>query len=404
MDFHKLSRNELVAECKKANVKGHSGKKKEELIQLLTNTPARIEHVPNEQTQKKQKQKDLCRLNYIGSKFLLLDWLKQSFLEKTGLPSFESVRFADLFAGTGVVSHFLRQQKAITISNDAELYSSVITHALACSSYSDTLQAIITSMNTEVTERKHIVGEPGFITRKYSPHDTNERMFFTKENAQRIDYIRKRIEERTDLSENDQKFLLASLILSADAVSNVPAVYGCYLKKFKTKATKDLVLQPIHTYSVPPHADSQNYHSNVLSNELVNAVNADIVYLDPPYNERQYSKNYFPLNMIALSPNRVEQEELKGKTGIPGSCFMSPFCKKDQVEGAFRTVFQKLKSKWIFVSYNSESLLKKEAMLKLMSEFGEASVIEREYKRFKAYEYNQDVKIQEYLFALRVQR
>jgi adenine-specific DNA-methyltransferase len=108
--------------------------------------------------------------------------------------------------------------------------------------------------------------------------------------------------------------------------------------------------------------------------------------------------------MIALSPHRVEQEELKGKTGIPGSCFMSPFCKKDQVEGAFRTLFGKLKTKWIFVSYNSESLLKKEAMLKLMGEFGEASVIEREYKRFKAYEYNQDIKIQEYLFALRIRR
>ena len=126
------------------------------------------------------------------------------------------------------------------------------------------------------------------------------------------------------------------------------------------------------------------------------------MYLDPPYNERQYSKNYFPLNIIAKTPEELSGEiTLKGKTGIPSDCFISPFCKKgDTVEKAFDTLFRELKTKWIFLSYNSESIVSKEKILELMKKYGTATVIERDYKRFKSFEYNKDTSIQEYLFCL----
>ena len=92
---------------------------------------------------------------------------------------------------------------------------------------------------------------------------------------------------------------------------------------------------------------------------------------------------------------------LKGKTGIPGDCFISPFCKKGEtVEKAFDLLFSKLKTKWVFLSYNSESIVSKEKMLDIMKKYGTASVIERDYKRFKSFEYNKDVDIKEYLFCL----
>jgi adenine-specific DNA-methyltransferase len=125
-----------------------------------------------------------------------------------------------------------------------------------------------------------------------------------------------------------------------------------------------------------------------------------MVYLDPPYNARQYSKNYFPLNVIAKPPETVSSVPLKGKTGIPADCFISPFCKKG-CETAFDTLFRELKTKWIFLSYNSEGIVSKELMLDIMKRYGEASVIERDYKRFKSFEYNKDVEIKEYLFCLR---
>jgi len=182
----------------------------------------------------------------------------------------------------------------------------------------------------------------------------------------------------------------------------VPAVYGCYLKQFKEKAVKALVFEPIHKVREPASAGSQCYHSDVLADSLLDSVEADMVYLDPPYNERQYSKNYFPLNILALPPVVQTTTVLRdGVTGIPEECFMSPFCKKKEVVGAFERLFSRLKAQWIFLSYSSESLITKTAMLELMGKYGEVSVVETDYKRFKSYEYNADSGVKEYLFCLR---
>ena len=133
----------------------------------------------------------------------------------------------------------------------------------------------------------------------------------------------------------------------------------------------------------------------------------DITYIDPPYNKRQYSKNYFPLNIIAKPPQQLESVSeapvLKGKTGIPADCFVSPFCKSGGgvCEAAFDKLFRELKTKWIFLSYNSESIVPKEKMLEIMRRYGVASVEECDYKRFKSFKYNGNLEIKEYLFCMR---
>lgn len=350
---------------------------------------------------------EVHRLNYIGSKFRLLDWLQAIMLDKTGWGVFTGKRIADLFSGTGIVSHYFRSHKAIVIGNDAELYSSVIVHAMMQSVLSSDCEDFIRRMTADLASGAYMGDDTdtaGVITQKYSPHDGNPRMFFTVDNARRIDYIRRRIE--TEFGENperkdDYMFLLGSLLVSADGVSNVPAVYGCFLKQFKEKAVKALVFEPIHTVRTPALAGSGCYHSDVLADSLLDAVEADMVYLDPPYNERQYSKNYFPLNILALPPVVQITTALRdGVTGIPEVCFMSPFCKKKEVVEAFERLFSRLKTQWIFLSYSSESLISKDAMLALMGKYGEVSVVETDYKRFKSYEYNADSGVKEYLFCL----
>jgi adenine-specific DNA-methyltransferase len=346
------------------------------------------------------------RLNYIGSKYQLLQWLTDYIKEKTGFATFENKTVADLFAGTGVVSHHFRQQGTATIySNDSELYSSVIAHAFTRSVYTERVRDIIAEMNAASTPATH---PPGFVTRHYSPFEGNERMFFTVENAHRIDAMRTMLETvaaTTDLTHDEYQFILASIIISADAVSNVPAVYGCYLKNFKAKATKPIVLFPIHTITASASASaSATFHADVTDPTFLSTTipPVDIAYLDPPYNERQYSKNYFPLNIIAKTPASLNTEPpLKGKTGIPTDCFLSPFCRKGVAsETAFDTLIRGLRAKWIFLSYNSESIVSKEKMLEILRRYGTVSVIEREYKRFKSFEYNEDKAIQEYLFCL----
>jgi adenine-specific DNA-methyltransferase len=415
MEYNKKTIAELISLCKQKGIKGYSGKKKEDIRLLLEGAPQNtiinsaitnvISHVGNGDTVSlsgEASPEKIRRLNYIGSKFQLLDWITSNMKEKTGWNSFTNKTIADLFAGTGIVSHHFRKSSAKVISNDAELYSSIITHAFTRSVYTQLCKQIIADFQKDIVENKHST-TIGFITSHYSPHGTNERKFFTVENAKRIDYIRNRLETIKDtISEDEYKFILASILLSADAVSNVPAVYGCFLKNFKTKATKDLVLTPIHTITTFAIDGSTTYNLDVLNTSFIGSFEADLVYLDPPYNERQYSKNYFPLNIIAKTPDNLLTElPLKGKTGIPSDCFISPFCKKGEVvEKAFDLLFRELKTKWIFLSYNSESIVSKEKMLDIMKKYGNPSVIEREYKRFKSFEYNNDVEIKEYLFCL----
>jgi adenine-specific DNA-methyltransferase len=385
LDYTKKTRVELVELCKSRGLKGLTGMKKGDLVALLTTNSAVV-----------KEEKEVKRLNYIGSKFQLLDWISETILEKMGYAGFQGLKVADLFSGTGIVSHYFRELGASVVANDAEPYSSVITHAFVRSCYTMRCRKILDKFQKDLDEKKHSA-VAGYITRNYTPFNGCERMFFTVENGRRIDYVRAALEELV-LDEDERAFLLASLLLSADAVSNVPAVYGCFLKNFKAKALKEMRLQPLHTRTGAAMEGSRVTCSDVLT--LKDIGEMDIVYLDPPYNKRQYSKNYFPLNMIAKKPGSA-MPEIKGKTGIPADCFMSPFCKKSAVEGAFTTLFKSLKASWVFLSYNSESLVGKERMLELMGQFGTVSVVERDYKRFKSFEYNKDVAIKEYLYCLK---
>ncbi len=343
------------------------------------------------------------RLNYIGSKYQLLEWLTENIQRTTGWTDFTDKRIGDLFGGTGIVSYHFRGLGASVFSNDAELYSSVICHAFTRSVYNDTVAAVLEQLNLEVGEGCHSE-TVGNVANHYSPLGTAGRKFFTSDNARRIDYVRGRLEEwRAEVDDDSYAFLLASLLVSADAVSNVPAVYGCFLKNFKAKALKPLVLKPVHTYTTPASTGSSTSNKDVLDRGFLAgaaAARLDAVYLDPPYNERQYSKNYFPLNVIAAAP--TAEHTVAGVTGIPTGCFLSPFCKRGAaVEGAFETVLAGAGGAYVFISYNSESLIPRERMCEILGKYGTVTVVERDYKRFKSFEYNEDVEIKEYLFCLR---
>ena len=338
---------------------------------------------------------NIVRLNYIGSKHQLYEFIKTSILDFTKYESFENKVVGDLFSGTGIISYYLRNDKAIVISNDTELYSNIIVNAMNNCVYNEFIQEKIDYINNEVENIKKV----GFITKNYSPYEECNRMFYTIENAKIIDGLRFQIEEwkkNNSITQNDYNFLLASLLVSADQYSNIPAVYGCYLKKFKEKALKSFVLKPIHK-----NMENANVKNKTLfvSNESETMKNEtfDVVYCDPPYNERQYSKNYFVLNMIALYENHPI---VKGVTGIPENSYISPFCQKKSVKKAFEDMVQNINSKYIFISYSSEGLISKSDFIKMLEKYGKVEVYEKEYKRFKSFDYNTTGNLIEYIFAL----
>ena len=328
-------------------------------------------------------------LNYIGSKKSLLPFLENT-ISKLGI---EGSSFCDPFSGTSSVGNYFKNDYTIT-SNDKEYYSYIISWGYMISNYSDKLERIINDLN-------NIKPKVGLITKNYSPYKECERMFFTITNAKKIDAIREEIERMKNeslINKDEYIFLLASLLESSDNVANIACVYGAYLKKYKKSALIPIILFPLHH----TRTNKNNTVYNMDIQELFEKdIEYDIVYLDPPYNTRQYSTNYFVLNYLA----KYEDIELKGKTGMPLYCYKSPFASKVKAKKAFIKLIETIKSKYIFLSYNNEGILSSKDIKKILETRGKVTLHTREYKRFKSQknikELKQQKTVTEYLYEVR---
>ena len=116
-------------------------------------------------------------------------------------------------------------------------------------------------------------------------------------------------------------------------------------------------------------------------NSLVRIISGDVLYLDPPYNARQYCSNYHVLETIA----KYDNPELSGVTGLRDSSEQkSKFCSKRTVVKTFEDLIKNTQFKYIFLSYNNEGLMSLETIKEIMSRYGEYSFFTKEYRRFKA--------------------
>jgi adenine-specific DNA-methyltransferase len=206
------------------------------------------------------------------------------------------------------------------------------------------------------------------------------RQYFTDVNAKKCDAIRDKIEvwKKEDLiDENEYWFLIASLLDCVDKVANTTSVYGAFLKKIKRSAQNEFILKPAPLFI---NEKTHNVY-NKNANDLVREISADIFYIDPPYNHRQYATNYHILETIALNDN----PQIKGKTGLRvETTKSSKYCSKQYIKSEFRDLIKNINAKYIFVSYNNEGLLSKNDIKEILSSRGEYGVVEKKYKRFQA--------------------
>lgn len=314
-------------------------------------------------------------MNYIGSKLKLLPFLQQSIestLKRHNTKPLENSIFCDMFAGSGAVGKAFKPKVKQIISNDKEYYSFVLNQNYIAN------HTLINRANKLIEMLNNTPLKKGKIFTHYALGGGSGRQYFSDENAMKIDGIRERIaawQQSGFINEAEFYFLLASLLESSDSVANTACVYGAFLKRLKKSATKELVLSPA-TFGL-----TQNSHQvfNENANDLIAKISGDILYLDPPYNAREYGANYHLLNTIALYDDFIP----KGKTGLR-KYKKSAWCKKGDVENAFESLLQKAQFKWIFLSYNDEGLLSLETIKNLMRKYGKYSCVKQEYQRFKA--------------------
>ncbi|PHQ30767.1 DNA adenine methylase [Leeuwenhoekiella nanhaiensis] len=309
-------------------------------------------------------------MNYIGSKHKLSSWLLSSISDVCG-PDLSKFVFCDLFAGTGSVGRTFKPLVKGVIANDLEFYSYVLNQ-----NYIGNNEPIDASAYIE--ELENLPPKAGFIFNTYCEDGASGRLYFSAENGKKIDTIRSQIEvwfSQGEINEDVYFFLLASLLESADKVANTASVYGAYLKKLKKSAQNTLTLKPADFEITPGNHSVYNQNSN----ELIKAISGDILYLDPPYNARQYGANYHVLNTIAKKDTFVP----KGKTGLR-SYKKSAFCSKIEVATAFEELIKQADFKTIFLSYNNEGLMPAETVKAIMQRYGKYDLVTTSYQRFKA--------------------
>ena len=293
-------------------------------------------------------------INYLGSKVRqlpLLDRLMRPHLPPGGT-------FGDLFAGTGSVAAHFRSAGGTVIANDAEPYSAVLCQALLLCRYTPRLRAMIAELDSLSVSRA-----TGLVAANFSPAGPAGRMFFTPENAARIDAVRARIETLTpsgsgDLSGKERAFLLASLMRSCARVANTSGSYTAYLKTFVPRAKRAFRMLPAHT-SVDPVSKTNAVtcgDSLPLALSLASRVKFDVVYLDPPFNGRSYGSYYGFYNyLLAYDPG----VEVTGKTGIPADYYRSPWGFAKGAREALGALIGALDARRIFFAYNNAGVLSK---------------------------------------------
>lgn len=327
-------------------------------------------------------------MNYIGSKIRLSNFIYETIIEVAG-KDLHGYTFCDLFAGTGTVGKIFRGKVKKIISNDREYYSYILNRA-----YWENPNNLNSHLFIE--ELNKLQGCSGFIFDEYSENGKAGRLYFSQFNGQKIDAIRQKIQylKNTGLIDETQYFsLLASLIIGADKVANTASVYSAYLKQLKTTATKKIKIKPVGISKMVAQA-SEVFQED--SNSLIRKIKGDILYLDPPYNGREYAANYHLLNTIAMYDNTFIP---KGKTGIR-YYQTSSYCRKREAAQALADLVENAKFHYLFLSYNNEGFIPINTIRKIMSRYGKYKMVSIPHPRFRSQKHQLSSMTTEYIHIL----
>lgn len=332
-------------------------------------------------------------MRFIGNKEKLLVQIYDTVQEL----GYKDGKFCDFFSGTSNVGRYFKEKGYSIISSDLLYFSYVLQKAYIENNYDVYFEKLLAaipniksgSLFSEPLENvlnylNHLDGTEGFIYKNYTEEGTSDsehiRKYFTGENGKLIDAQRQRIEQwKNDglLSENEYFVLLACLIESVPFYANISGVFAAFLKIYDPRALKKFKIRSIRLY--PSEKHHRVYNKN--SMDLIPKIDVDVLYLDPPYNERQYAPNYHVLETIA----KYDNPSIKGMTGMRDyKDQKSEFCNAKTALIALEKIASEAKYNCLLLSYNSEGVMPKEDIIKILEKFGDVRLKEIDYLRFKS--------------------
>ncbi len=353
-------------------------------------------------------------ITYIGNKRILINNIRPEIENIKNKLGKQKLVCADLFSGSGIVARMLKQYSSTLIANDLEDYSSILNSCYLFNKKEFDSEKYFAYRNLI---EKQFFNEKiaGIICKNYAPQDTNkiqkdERAFYTRENAERIDTYRTLIDSVVDC-EDYKKFFIAPLLTEASVHVNTSGIFKGFYKNKNTGlgcfggTGKNALSRIIGQIELPIPVFS-NFKSKVEiykqdTVELATKLKkVDIAYLDPPYNQHPYGSNYFMLNII--TNNKMPDAKLSKVSGIPANWNRSTFNKRNSTLSAMEQIVSSLDAKFIIVSYNSEGFIKFDEMNSMLKKYGKTKTVQIAYNAFRGSRNlrTRDLHVSEYLFVL----
>lgn len=322
-------------------------------------------------TTKEYKTININNRRYLGNKYKLIPFIKR--IVDNECKNVNTV--ADIFAGTGAVASAFMDKKLIT--NDI-MYSNYICHVAWFSSekiFEDKIIRIITQYN------EMNVVEDNYMSENFS--DT----YFSLEDCRKIGYIRQDIEDKFSTAEingRERAVLITSLLYAMDKIANTCGHYDAYRKGVGFERHLELCMPQL-----VPGLNVNNVCYNIDTNRLVAEIEADLVYIDPPYNSRQYCDAYHLLENVA----RWDKPAVFGVARkMDRTALKSEYCTQKATK-AFENLIASIRAKYILLSYNnmankgnerSNAKINDDDIMRILNKKGTVKVFAEDYKVFSA--------------------
>ena len=306
---------------------------------------------------------------YLGNKYKLLPFIKR--VVENECKNINTV--ADIFAGTGAVASAFTDKKLIT--NDI-MYSNYICHVAWFSNeeYSeDKIINLITGYNNL------FVIEDNYMSNNFS------NTYFSLDDCRKIGYIRQDIEDKynaDEINERERALLITSLLYAMDRIANTCGHYDAYRQGVHFEKNLELYVPKPES-----NLNENNVCYNMDTNKLVPEIEADLVYIDPPYNSRQYCDAYHLLENVA----RWNKPEVFGVAKkMDRTDLKSDYC-TSKATASFENLISSIHAKYILLSYNdmankgndrSNAKISDEDIMRILRKKGEVKVFAEDYKAF----------------------
>jgi len=326
-------------------------------------------------------------MRYIGSKQNVIQFLDRVF--RIYIDSYKNKTIADIFSGTTVVSRYFKIMGSKVISNDYLAFSYTLQKAWIANNKTPEFNKLknfgLRDYNRIIEYLNNLTGEEDFFYRNYSPEGSgifskHARNYFSDKNAKKIDAILKILRYWKDnkyITDIEDSVLRTSLIEAVTKVSNISGTYGAFLKKDDKRKFKPLFLKPINF--INSKFKNESYNDDALN--LITKIQGDYLYLDPPYNSRQYPPYYHILDTLSLD----DYPKIYGKTGRrPYSDQLSPFCIKNKALEAILKLIKDADFKFIFLSYNTDGLVPINTLKEKLKKLGKIDFYSQFHKRYKS--------------------